>query len=222
MQIWLTILVSWPEPAAPKPLAHPGIGGDDRLGAGIGVFAAAAHHGQHAVFGAGLAAGHRRIDEFEAGLGRGGVEFARDLGRGGGVVDEGRAFLHAGERAIGAERDRAQVVVVADTGHHEILALRGGLRRCGGLAAEFLGPCLGLGRRPVEDRDLVAAFDDQMSCHGKTHDAETEKSDFSHVCNPKGFAGALSWPDVMLERGRWTGSVLETGSAGTRTIKPAA
>ena len=112
-----------------EPLAHPGIGRDHGLGAGIGVFAAAAHHRQHAVFRAGLAAGHRGIDEFEAGLGRFGVEFARDLGRRGGVIDEGRALLHAGEGAIGAKRDRAQVVVVADAGHHEILALGGGLRR---------------------------------------------------------------------------------------------
>ena len=42
--------------------------------------------------GAGLAAGHRRIEEVEAlGLG-GGVELARDVGRGGGVVDEDGAL----------------------------------------------------------------------------------------------------------------------------------
>jgi hypothetical protein len=31
----------------------------------------------------------------------------------------------------------------------------------------------------------VAALFDQMSCHGESHHAETEKSDFSHVCNPE-------------------------------------
>ena len=128
----------------PEPLAHACIGGDHRLGAGIGVFAAAAHHRQHAVFRAGLSAGHRRIDEFEAGLGGGGVEFAGDLGRGRGVVDEGGAFLHAGKSAIGADRDGAEVVIVADAGHDEILAFRGRLRRRCGLALEFLGPCLAL------------------------------------------------------------------------------
>ena len=61
------------------PLAHPCIGGDDRLGTGIGVFAAAAHDRQNAVFGAGLSAGHGRVDEFEAVLGRFGVEFAGDF-----------------------------------------------------------------------------------------------------------------------------------------------
>ncbi len=65
----------------PQPLAHPRIGaGDNGLGAGIGVLIAAAHHRQHAVLGAGLSPGHRRIDEFEAGLLGGGIELARDVG----------------------------------------------------------------------------------------------------------------------------------------------
>ncbi len=93
MQIWLTILVNWPEPGLAETLAHPRIGRDHGFGAGIGVCAAAAHHGQHAVFRASLAARHRRIDEFEPCLGGGGVEFARDLGGSGGVVDEGRALF---------------------------------------------------------------------------------------------------------------------------------
>ena len=50
-------------------------------------------------------------------------ELARDRRRGGGVVDEDRAALHAGEGAVVAERDRAQVVVVADAGEHDLGAL---------------------------------------------------------------------------------------------------
>ena len=100
------------------------------------------------------------------------------------MIDERGAFLHARKSAIGADRDGAQVVVVADAGHHEILAFGRGLwRRCG-LALEFLGPLFGFGWRPVVHRHLVAALGDEMSCHGETHDAETEKSDFSHLCNP--------------------------------------
>ena len=95
------------------------------------------------------------------------------------------AFFHAGERGVGPERDRTQVVVVADTGHDKVLAFRGRLWRCRGFASEFLCPGFGFGRRPVEHRYIVAAFDDQMSCHGGAHNAETEKSDFSHVCNPE-------------------------------------
>jgi hypothetical protein len=30
-----------------------------------------------------------------------------------------------------------------------------------------------------------------MSCHGETHNAETEKSDFGHVFNPGVFAGSV-------------------------------
>ena len=44
------------------------------------------------------------------------MQFARDLGRGRGVVDEHRALLHAGKGAVGPERHFAQVVVVADAG----------------------------------------------------------------------------------------------------------
>jgi hypothetical protein len=77
---------------------------------------AAAHHGEQAVLGARLAARHRRVDEVQArALGRG-VQLARDVGRGGGVVDEDGAGLHAGEGAVGAQRDAAQVIVVADAG----------------------------------------------------------------------------------------------------------
>src|SRR6185437_7476219 len=43
-------------------------------------------------------------------------------------------------------------------------------------------PFLGLGRGPVVDRDLMAALFHEVSRHRETHHAETEKSDFSHVC----------------------------------------
>ena len=45
------------------------------------------------------------------------------------MIDENLALAHAGEGAIGAERDLAQVVVIADASHDEVLALGGGLRR---------------------------------------------------------------------------------------------
>ena len=77
---------------------HAGIGVDDRLGAvRRSLRLAAAHHGQHAVFGAGLAAGDRRVDEAEALRLGGVVQFAGDIGAGGGVVDQDCARLHAGE-----------------------------------------------------------------------------------------------------------------------------
>jgi len=63
-------------------------------------------------FRAGLAAGYRGIDEPEAAFGRLRIELAGDFGGRGGVIDEGRALLHARECAIGAKRDRTQVVVV--------------------------------------------------------------------------------------------------------------
>ena len=178
-----------------EPLAHPRVGAvDDRLGRGIGVLVAAAHHGEHAVLGAGLAARHRRVDEVEAALRGCRVEFARHFRGCGGVVDEDGALLHAGKRAVGAERHRAQVVVIADAAHHEILALGGVLWRRGGLAAELVGPLLGLCCGAVVDGHLMAALLDEVSCHRKTHHAETEKSDFRHV------ATLGVWP-AACERG---------------------
>ena len=61
---------------------------------------------------------------------RRGVDLARDLGRRGRVIDEHRARAHRRERAVGAERDRAHVVVVADAHQHELgVRRRGGRRR---------------------------------------------------------------------------------------------
>ena len=51
-----------------------------------------------------------------------------------------------------------------------------------------------------------------MSCHGETHNAETEKSDFSHVCN-LGVSPAVEWAGPYAGDGRRAGSVLEAGSA---------
>jgi hypothetical protein len=82
--------------------------------------------------------------------------------------------------AVGADRHLAQVIVIADAGHDEILAFGGRLRRRRGSAAELLCPGRGLGGRTVIDRDLVAALLDEMSRHREPHHAETEKCDFSH------------------------------------------
>src|SRR4029077_11218768 len=91
------------------------------------------------------------------------------------------ALLHAGKGAVGADRDRTQIVVVPDAAHHEILAFGCGLRGRRGLAAELVRPLLRLGRGAVVDGDLMAPFFHEVSGHGEAHHAETEESDFSHV-----------------------------------------
>ncbi len=163
-----------------KQLAHPGVRRDHGLSLFVGGLSAAAHHGQHAVFCASLAAGDRCIDELKAALGRLRVELPGNLGRSGGVIDKNGAGLHARERAVGTDRDRAQVVIVADAGHHEILAFRRGLRRGGRLAAEFPGPGLRFCRVAIVHRDVMTTFGNEMPRHGESHDAETEKCDFCH------------------------------------------
>ena len=98
------------------------VSGDHFLGLRERLRVAAAHHCEHAVLGAGLAAGDRRVDEIEAAPFGFGVQFACDLRRRGGVIDDDRAFARAGEHAVLTEHHFAQVVVVADAGHDEILA----------------------------------------------------------------------------------------------------
>jgi hypothetical protein len=106
---------------------------------------AATHHGQRAVLGARLAARNGRIDKVQADVLRGGVQLAGHVGRGGGVVHEDRARRHAGEGSIGPQRDRPQVVVVADATEHDVGALGRLARRFSMLwpasQREFVTPC---------------------------------------------------------------------------------
>ena len=96
------------------------------------------------------------------------------------MIDEHRALAHAVERAVGAERDLAHVVVVADAHHHEVLTGRGLLRRRGLLAAELRDPLVGLGGVAVVDGDLVAALGLEMPGHRIAHHAEAQKRHFRH------------------------------------------
>ena len=82
----------------------------------------------------------------------------RDRGADGGVVHEHRALRHARERAVRAGADRAQVVVVADAGQHDLRPFRGRRRRgCRGAAVQG-DPLRGALRRAVVDGDLVPLF----------------------------------------------------------------
>ena len=82
------------------------------------------------------------------------------------------------------------------------LSLGGGLRRRPRAAAEFLDPGLRLRRRPVVHGHLVPALFHEMSCHGETHHAETEKSDFSHVCYLVSCLVALGFAGDIARAGR--------------------
>ena len=152
-------------------MAHHRLGGaEDRL-------LAADHDGEAAIDGAGLAARHRRVEKAQPIPCRLALQLARELGRGGGVIDQNGARLHAGEGAARAGRDRARVVVIADA-HEDDRGLRGGLGgRRAVLAAMLLGPGLGLRRRAVKDGDVVAGLG-EMPRHRITHHAQSEKREF--------------------------------------------
>ena len=158
MQIWLTILVSCPAPRAAHPADRPAIGRHHRLRPRRRRPASPPHMIESTPFSApGLAARDRRVDEAARPCRQPPPQLARStLRRDRGVVDEDRARADPGEGAVVAEADRAQIVVVADAGHHEGRALRRLARVCGHRAAVLGDPGLGLRGGPVVDRHLVA------------------------------------------------------------------
>ncbi len=163
--------------------AGAGIGGDDRLDAGVGLRRAAAHHGEDALLGAGLAAGDRRVDEGGAtrlgGLG----QLARHGGGGGGVVDEDGTRVEALEGAAGGGRDTAQVVVVADAGEDDLGPLgRRGWRRGRRVAVRF-HPGSGAARRSVVDGHGMS-LGGEMTRHGIAHHAEPDECHARHAFSP--------------------------------------
>src|SRR4029453_12639900 len=167
-------------PGGTEKPAHARVGSNHLLGASIRLGIATAHDGEHAVLGAGLAAGDGRIDETEAALLRLRVELAGDFRGGRCVVDEHGAALDAVEGAIRAKRHLAQIVIVANAAHDEVLALgRGFGCRCAAPAV-LCNPFLRLGRGAVVDGDVVATLVLEMPCHGVPNDAETEKSHLRH------------------------------------------
>ena len=72
------------------------------------------------------------------------VKFSRDLRRSGRMVDEDRAWLHAGEGAVGPKRHGAQIVVIADAGEHDFGVGRGFARRREGLPPNSAAKCSAL------------------------------------------------------------------------------
>src|SRR5262247_377872 len=96
------------------------------------------------------------------------------------MVDEHSAFLHPVEGAVRPERYLAQVVVVADAAHDEVLALGCRLGRRCTAPAVLRHPLLRLGRGAVIHGDVVAALVLEVPCHRVPHDAETEKSHLRH------------------------------------------
>jgi hypothetical protein len=106
-------------------------------------------------------------------------EFAGDRRGSGCVVDEDGAGPEPCESAVCAQSDAAQIIVIADAGEDEVLALGDRARRHGEGAAEFGDPFLRLCRGAIIDRDGVALFP-QMPSHRIAHNAETDKPQFRH------------------------------------------
>ena len=107
-------------------------------------------------------------------------KLAGDVRRGGGVVDEDRAGLHAGKRAVGpsvtARRSSSlptQVKTKSAPAAAAAGVVRGTCRRYS--ATHFVAPCGGA----VVDGDVVAAALLEMAGHRIAHDAEADEGDFA-------------------------------------------
>ena len=156
MQIWLTILVSWPAPEPGRSGGRRAQSSRSRARRGRRCPASPPHMTVSTPFSAPAWPPETGASmKPKPRLRRLPVELARDFGRGGGVVDEDRARCHAREGAVGPDGHRAQVVVIADAGEDDLLAHAAASRRLRGLAAMFPDPFLGLGECAVVDGDLV-------------------------------------------------------------------
>jgi hypothetical protein len=127
-----------------------------------------------------LTARDRRIDKAEPACLGGLIKLGRDLGRDRGVIDKDRARAHARERPVGAKADAAQIVIIADAGHHERGPLCGLARRRGVPSAMLGRPFFGLGRRAVIDADIMPRRR-QVARHGIAHHTQSQKCQFCHV-----------------------------------------
>ena len=142
MQIWLTILVSWPAPTGAHQDAGPGVGIDHRLGAVEVGRLAADHDRELAVLGAGLAAGDRRVEEVAAPCPSPPRAISRATSAEAVVWSTKMAPLPCRRRRRRRPDDAAHVVVVADAGEDDLGALGRLGRRRGGLAAMRRDPVL--------------------------------------------------------------------------------
>ena len=96
------------------------------------------------------------------------------------MVDEDRARSERGERAVRSKRHGAQIVVIADTGEHELGAVgRFGRGACG-VAAEPREESVRFGAAAVEHHEVMAPAGGEMAGHGKAHHPEADKGDFAH------------------------------------------
>jgi len=108
----------------------------------------------------------------------------------------------------------------------EILAFdRRAFGRRGGLAAEFFSPCLGLGGRPVENRDLVATFfSPDVLPWGNPSRRDREKRLLA-MCPTLGYCRHWRSRTVFLEKGgglvRWLENRFRWKDVETGTINPA-
>ena len=172
--------------------------------------------------GAEIAAGDRGINEVLAlSAGQSG-EFACHIGRCGGVVDQNGPFFHAGQRAVCAQYDGTQVIVIAHAHEHQI-GVAGRLAwREGAAMSELLDPVLRFAAIAVVNRDLVSG-QGQMAGHRETHHPQAQKGDTGGRSRLVGFGiGAGHDQEVWVRDARndKPNRKSDCGRPANRTLSP--
>ena len=202
MQIWLTILASWPGAGGAQQVARRARRPRSPARRARTAPASPPHITVSTPFSAPAwppetGASMKSKPRF---FGRG-VQLARDLGRGGGVVDEDRALAPCRRRRRPCRASTSRRSLSLPTQHMTKSWPCGGLASASwrALPPNCCDPLLGLGGGAVVDRDLVAALGLEMPGHRIAHDAETEKRHLRHRIPPViGFEAAES----VIARGR--------------------
>jgi hypothetical protein len=133
------------------------------------------HHGEDALLGARLATRYRRIEREKTTLARFAIDLHGECCGRGRVVNEHSSTAHAMERPISAARDGTHVVIVAHTRKYDFRTGGGFARSRRRSSAVSSDPGLRFGASAVVYDDFVSGAC-KMACHGRTHDAQTDKS----------------------------------------------
>ncbi|MCY1299947.1 hypothetical protein D9M70_494970 [compost metagenome] len=175
---------------------------------------AADHEGQGAGRGAGGAAGHRGVQQFDAAcLGRR-VHLARGLGGDGGALQHQAAGSDGFQQAAIAQQQPLHMLAGGQHGDHHLRTADGVPRIPRGRGA-FGGQFVDGRLHQVVDREPVAGLE-QVAGHGQAHVAKSDKGDLAHRASP--------WPGPrrrLVVRDRPADAGLPTPARNGRRSPPA-
>lgn len=100
------------------------------------------------------------------------------------MINENSGFAHCGERAIIAQHDVGNVIIIAEAGEHHVLVRSSFCRSrsdgdCHGFVRQFRLPCLCTGEGAIVSGDAVASAG-EVSGHRRAHHAKAQECNICH------------------------------------------